>query len=60
MYAYELYRSTSAELIRRADAEREVRRARPAARAERRTGRGDPGGWVSRGRGRLAYFVRAA
>ncbi|MFF6905448.1 hypothetical protein ACFY9Q_05865 [Streptomyces sp. NPDC012389] len=60
MYAYELYRTTSAELIRRADAEREVRRARLARRAARRTGRGDPGGRVSAGRSRLADFVRAA
>ncbi|MFH9754105.1 hypothetical protein OG554_29045 [Streptomyces griseus] len=46
MYAYELYRYTSAELIRRADAERETGRARRLRRAARRTGRGDPGGKV--------------
>ncbi|MGW7228941.1 hypothetical protein [Streptomyces cyaneofuscatus] len=66
MYDDALYRSTSAELIRRAEAEREVRLVRLARRAERRAGRGDPGGRVSRdrgrgqGRGRLAGFVRAA
>ncbi|MFE7140258.1 hypothetical protein ACFVAG_21145 [Streptomyces sp. NPDC057644] len=43
MYEYELYRYTSAELIRRADAEREIGRAR---RAARRAGRGDPEGKV--------------
>ncbi|MFD3972141.1 hypothetical protein [Streptomyces cyaneofuscatus] len=46
MYDYELYRATSAELIRRADAEREIGRARIARRAARRTGRGDPEGKV--------------
>ncbi|MEW5542183.1 hypothetical protein ACFW6N_05430 [Streptomyces cyaneofuscatus] len=62
MYDHALYRSTSAELIRRAEAERDVRLVRLARRAERRAGRGDPGGRVSRGRGRgrLAGFVRAA
>ncbi|MEI7034845.1 hypothetical protein [Streptomyces pratensis] len=57
MYAYELYRTTSAELIRRADAEREVGRARRALRAARRTGRGDPKGRVVKDRAR---FVPAA
>ncbi|MFF2224688.1 hypothetical protein ACFVV7_15370 [Streptomyces globisporus] len=46
MYEYEIYRSTSAELIRRADAEREIGRAR---RAARRSGRHDPEGKVSQG-----------
>ncbi|MGW9299988.1 hypothetical protein ACWHA3_04070 [Streptomyces cyaneofuscatus] len=46
MYDYELYRATSAELIRRAEAEREIGRARLARRAARRTGRGDPDGKV--------------
>jgi hypothetical protein len=46
MYEYELYRATSAELIRRADAEREIGRARLARRVARRTGRGDPEGKV--------------
>ncbi|WP_010056427.1 hypothetical protein [Streptomyces globisporus] len=46
MYEYEIYRATSAELIRRADAEREIGRAR---RAARRTGRQDPEGKVRRG-----------
>ncbi|MFD4024021.1 hypothetical protein ACFWRV_10940 [Streptomyces sp. NPDC058576] len=46
MYEYEIYRSTSAELIRRADAEREIGRARRARRAARRTGRRDPEGKV--------------
>ncbi|RPK90818.1 MULTISPECIES: hypothetical protein [Streptomyces] len=46
MYEYELYRATSAELIRQADAEREIGRARLARRAVRRTGRGDPEGKV--------------
>ncbi|WP_432022056.1 hypothetical protein [Streptomyces parvus] len=45
MYEYEIYRSTSAELIRRADAEREIGRARRA----RRTGRQDPEGKVRQG-----------
>ncbi|MEU9672909.1 hypothetical protein AB0D92_05090 [Streptomyces parvus] len=45
MYEYEIYRSASAELIRRADAEREIGRARRARRA-RRTGRQDPEGKV--------------
>ncbi|MFI1222022.1 MULTISPECIES: hypothetical protein [unclassified Streptomyces] len=49
MYEYELYRSTSAELIRRADAEREIGRARLARRAARRTGRRDPEGKVVQG-----------
>ncbi|GAB2908806.1 MULTISPECIES: hypothetical protein [unclassified Streptomyces] len=49
MYEYELYRSTSAELIRRADAEREIGRARRARRAARRTGRRDPEGQVRQG-----------
>ncbi|WP_371626068.1 hypothetical protein OG245_27335 [Streptomyces sp. NBC_01116] len=49
MYDYELYRSTSAELIRRADAEREIGRARLVRRAARRSGRGDPGGKVVEG-----------
>ncbi|WYB32355.1 hypothetical protein V6574_26045 [Streptomyces sp. SM1P] len=44
MYEYEIYRSTSAELIRRADAEREIGRARRARRAARRSGRHDPEG----------------
>ncbi|WP_179500062.1 hypothetical protein [Streptomyces sp. WZ.A104] len=57
MYEYELYRSASAELIRRADAEREIGRARRALRAARRTGRGDPEGKVVEERTR---FVRAA
>ncbi|MGW1150462.1 hypothetical protein ACWD45_04205 [Streptomyces rubiginosohelvolus] len=46
MYEYEIYRSTSAELIRRADAEREIGRARRARRAARRSGRHDPEGKV--------------
>lgn len=46
MYEYEIYRSASAELIRRADAEREIGRARRARRAARRTGRQDPEGKV--------------
>lgn len=55
MYEYELYRATSAELIRRADAEREIGRARLARRAARRTGRGDPEGKVMEdGRARFA------
>ncbi|MEU2093770.1 hypothetical protein ACH475_10040 [Streptomyces globisporus] len=49
MYEYEIYRSTSAELIRRADAEREIGRARRARRAARRSGRQDPEGKVSQG-----------
>ncbi|MBT2897439.1 hypothetical protein N7925_09010 [Streptomyces sp. CA-278952] len=49
MYEYELYRSTSAELIRRADAERELGRARLVRRAARRSGRGDPEGKVVEG-----------
>ncbi|MEU5368508.1 hypothetical protein ABZ362_05895 [Streptomyces sp. NPDC005951] len=49
MYEYEIYRSTSAELIRRADAEREIGRARRARRAARRSGRQDPEGKVRRG-----------
>ncbi|MFE9302961.1 hypothetical protein [Streptomyces sp. NPDC006856] len=49
MYEYELYRSTSAELIRRADAEREIGRARRARRAARRTGRRDLEGQVRQG-----------
>ncbi|EFE77805.1 predicted protein [Streptomyces filamentosus NRRL 15998] len=49
MYEYEIYRSTSAELIRRADAEREIGRARRARRAARRTGRQDPEGKVRQG-----------
>ncbi|MFF8553382.1 hypothetical protein ACF058_11150 [Streptomyces sp. NPDC015501] len=39
MYEYEIYRTASAELIRRADAERELGRARTARRTARRTGR---------------------
>ncbi|MFE2295935.1 hypothetical protein [Streptomyces sp. NPDC059452] len=59
MYEYELYRSTSAELISRAEAEREVRRARLDRRAARRASRRrDPGGRVSEGR--PADFARAA
>ncbi|MFJ1591708.1 hypothetical protein ACIOD0_15885 [Kitasatospora albolonga] len=63
MYEYELYRNTSAEIIRRADAEREARRAglaRRAARraARRRSGRQDPEGRVSGGRGGPARFLR--
>ncbi|MER7695435.1 MULTISPECIES: hypothetical protein [unclassified Streptomyces] len=54
MYEYELYRSTSAELIRRADAEREIGRARRARRAARRTGRGDPEGKAVQDRTRFA------
>ncbi|MFE8911856.1 hypothetical protein [Streptomyces globisporus] len=55
MYEYEIYRSTSAELIRRAAAERELGRARRARRAARRTGRQDPEGKVRQGdRGRFA------
>ncbi|MFJ7324845.1 hypothetical protein ACIQVN_01165 [Streptomyces cyaneofuscatus] len=55
MYDYELYRATSAELIRRAEAEREIGRARLARRAARRTGRGDPDGKVREaGRTRFA------
>ncbi|MFE2974077.1 hypothetical protein [Streptomyces sp. NPDC059258] len=46
MYEYELYRYTSAELIRRADAEREIGRARRTRRSARRAGRGDPEGKV--------------
>ncbi|MFJ6614249.1 hypothetical protein ACIQPT_28650 [Streptomyces sp. NPDC091289] len=46
MYDYELYRHTSAELIRQADTEREIGRARLVRRAARRTGRGDPEGKV--------------
>lgn len=49
MYEYELYRSTSAELIRRADAERELGRARLVRRATRRSGHGDPEGKVAEG-----------
>ncbi|MFJ9620343.1 hypothetical protein [Streptomyces sp. NPDC101181] len=49
MYEYELYRSVSAELIRRADTEREVGRARRARRAARRSGRGAPGRKVIQG-----------
>ncbi|MBK3528553.1 hypothetical protein ACF1BK_17965 [Streptomyces globisporus] len=49
MYEYEIYRSTSAELIRRADAEREIGRARRARRAARRSGRQDPEGKVRQG-----------
>ncbi|CAM5724566.1 hypothetical protein GCM10010253_33600 [Streptomyces badius] len=49
MYEYEIYRSTSAELIRRADTEREIGRARRARRAARRTGRHDPEGRVRQG-----------
>ncbi|MEW2065667.1 hypothetical protein [Streptomyces sp. NPDC007346] len=56
MYEYELYRITSDELIRRADAAREVRAARLARRAARRTGRGDPGERVSQD----LHFVHAA
>ncbi|ARF75423.1 hypothetical protein ACPEIF_23855 [Streptomyces sp. NPDC012600] len=59
MYEYELYRNTSAELIRRADAEREARRAGLARRAaRRRSGRQDPEGRVSGGRGGPARFLR--
>ncbi|MFC8621979.1 hypothetical protein [Streptomyces anulatus] len=54
MYEYELYRSTSAELIRRADAEREIGRARLARRAARRPGHGDPEGKVVEDRTRFA------
>ncbi|MFH8880934.1 hypothetical protein [Streptomyces californicus] len=46
MYEYEIYRTASAELIRRADAERELGRARTARRAARRVGRHDPKGRV--------------
>lgn len=54
MYEYELYRSTSAELIRRADAERELGRARLVRRAARRPGHGDPEGKVVEDRTRFA------
>ncbi|WP_203702342.1 hypothetical protein [Streptomyces sp. SID8016] len=46
MYEYEIYRTASAELIRRADAERELGRACLARRAARRIGRHDPRGRV--------------
>ncbi|WP_179233734.1 hypothetical protein [Streptomyces sp. CS057] len=55
MYEYELYRSTSAELIRRADAERELGLARLARRAaRRRPEHGDPEGKVVEDRTRFA------
>lgn len=57
MYDYEIYRSNAAELIRRADAEREVRVARLARKEAARQGRGDAEGQVSPGRDR---FVHAA
>ncbi|MFD3653201.1 hypothetical protein [Streptomyces sp. NPDC058620] len=57
MYAYELHQIRSAELIRRADAQRTVRQAVLARRAARRAGRDDTEGRVSAD---PSHFVHAA
>ncbi|WP_411080733.1 hypothetical protein [Streptomyces sp. cmx-18-6] len=60
MYEYGLHQAVSAELIRRADAERQARHVRLARRADRRlSGSDDPGGRVRRGRGRFLLHVAA-
>ncbi|MEE1741302.1 hypothetical protein [Streptomyces sp. BE147] len=55
MYAYELHQVNAAELIRLAEAQRTVRRALAAGRAERRFGREDPGGRVSTDQDRFTH-----
>ncbi|MCX4964984.1 hypothetical protein OHA98_09085 [Streptomyces sp. NBC_00654] len=55
MYAYELHQVNAAELIRRAEAQRTVRRALVARRAERRPGREDPEGRVTTDQDRFAH-----
>ncbi|MEU9356828.1 hypothetical protein AB0M10_16140 [Streptomyces sp. NPDC051840] len=60
MYEYELHQIAVAELIRRADEQRAVRRAvlaARAARAARRSGQDDTEGRVGRNR---SWFARAA
>ncbi|MFG2428028.1 hypothetical protein [Streptomyces sp. NPDC048590] len=57
MYEYELHQIAVAELIRRADEQRAVRRAVLAARAARRSGQDDTEGRVGRNR---SWFARAA
>ncbi|WP_406145771.1 hypothetical protein [Streptomyces sp. NBC_01012] len=57
MYEYELHRIAVAELIRRADEQRTVRRAVLARRDARRAGRDDSEGRVRKNR---SWFVRAA
>ncbi|MGP3634083.1 hypothetical protein ACTU45_12060 [Streptomyces sp. 24-1644] len=57
MYAYELHQIRSAELIRRAHAQRTVRQAVLARRAARRAGRDDTERRVSAD---PSHFVHAA
>ncbi|WP_203187771.1 hypothetical protein [Streptomyces pratensis] len=57
VYEYELHQLTVAELIRRAEEQRTVRRAVLARRAARRAGRHDTEGRVGKNR---SWFVRAA
>ncbi|MFI8432961.1 hypothetical protein ACIGJO_04335 [Streptomyces sp. NPDC079020] len=55
MYEYELHQVNAAELIRRADAQRTVRRALAARRAARRSGPEDPEGRVTTDQDRFAH-----
>ncbi|MFE3515809.1 hypothetical protein [Streptomyces sp. NPDC059166] len=57
MYEYELHQIAVAELIRKADEQRTVRRAVLAARASRPSGKDDTEGRVGRSR---SWFARAA
>ncbi|MFC8225686.1 hypothetical protein [Streptomyces sp. NPDC057287] len=57
MYEYEIHQLAVAELIRRAEEQRTVRRAVLARRAARRAGRDDTEGRVGKNR---SWFVRAA